>query len=581
LSGFGTFAAQALFAQALGRVSNQSVYAAGAVVAIALACVGLGALFTYSLSRRARPLLALGVALAITGGAFLVFPAAFFGATGGLSVLGVNAPWPSYLGLFFALATATVAPVLLPAACVFPSLLAATAVVAARDGRSLAVVTGRLLVWNALGALAGVVIAPWVLIPLLGLWGAIALVGVAYLLGSLGPIARTASPRFAVYTAILGALIFVVVRPGTQPPLRTPKGARVVAIEERAAGLVAVFEGAEGLVLQLDNHSLLGGARDRVRQERQGHLPLLLHPRPARVLFLGSATGSSASAALAHGVDAITLVEIVPGVARAARSWFRAENRGIYDDPRTRVVADDARSFLRASPEKFDVIVGDLFVPWQASTGSLYSVEHFANARARLADGGVFCQWLPLYQLTREEFLLIARSFARAFPAGDVWRGDFYGAHPIVALCGRASDGESDARLALRALPGAADRWVAQAAGVRALHVGRFDPSWLGEGALETEAAPVIEFAAARAHSGRLAAPFTGVAWADFSARIATREEARAGVLLQAASALYGANRREEAAILFSEAARLLPPALIREATPDPSVAEMWHMLSD
>ncbi len=581
LSGFGTFAAQGLFAQALGRVSNQSAYAFGTVLVIALACTGLGALFTFSLPRRAQPQLALGVALAITGGAFLIFPAAFAAATGGLTGLSVEAPWPAYPAAFAALAFATTAPVLLAAACVFPLLLTAAAQHAPRDGRSLAAATARLLARNALGALVGAVLAPLLLIPGLGLFGAVAFLGFAYLLGSIGPIARASGPRFGAYAAILGLLIALVVRPGTQPALRVPRGERLVAFEESAAGLVAVFDGDDGLKLQLDNHYLLGGARDRVRQERQGHLPLLLHPRPQRVLFLGSATGSSASAALAHDVASITLVELVPGVARAARRWFRAENRGVYDDPRTRVVADDARSFLRASPEQFDVIVGDLFVPWQSGSGSLFAAEHFANARKRLADGGVFCQWLPLYQLSREEFLLVARAFARSFPAADLFRGDFYGTHPIVALCGSTSDEWRPPKFRSRGMPQLSDRWVAHAAGPASLYIGRVDATWLGEGAAETDAEPRLELSAARAHSGRSHAPFVGVTWAEFSLSIASSEVARGGLLLQAASALYAAGRFEEAEVAFSNAAQLLPPELVRDAPPDPSVAELWHTRSD
>ncbi|HEY8122429.1 MAG TPA: hypothetical protein VII78_13995, partial [Myxococcota bacterium] len=587
LSGFGSFAAQALFAQALGRVSNASGYAFGAVLVVALTCIGLGALFIYSRSRRARPQLALGVALAVTGGACFAFPAAFGAATGGLAGLAVPDPWPAYLLAFVALAVATTAPVLLPAACVFPSLLAAAALFSPRSGRGFAAVSARLLAWNALGAGAGALLAPSVLVPVLGLWGAIAFIGAAYLLGSLRPIARAASPRFALYAALLGALIFVVVRPGAQPASRVPPGARLVALEESAAGLVAVLEVDGGLALQLDNHYLLGGARDRVRQERQGHLPLLLHPNPERVLFLGSATGSSASAALAHTPASITLVEIVPGVARAARRWFRGENRGVYDDPRTRVVVDDARSFLRASPERFDVIVGDLFVPWQAGAGSLYSAEHFANARARLAGGGVFCQWLPLYQLTGQEFGIAVDSFAHAFPTPEIFRGDFYGTSPIAALCGRKGAERPEDWLAPRALAGSHDRWLAHPSGVASLYVGRARASELGA-LRETDAAPVLEFLAARSHSGSLREPYTGLAWARF-AELARRngpERSRVpavegGALLQTASALFASGRKAEAADTFARAAALLPPELVRDAPPDASAAELWHTLGD
>ena len=592
LSGFGSFAAQSLFAQALGRVSNQSAYAFGSVLVVSLACVGLGALFVYSLSRRARAQLTLGVALALTGCALLVFPAYFVGATGGLAVFSVDAPWPAYLRGFAALAFATAGSVLLPAACVFPSLLAVAEEFTGRGARALAAASARLLLWNAGGALLGALVAPFVLVPVFGLWGAIACVGAAYLLGALRLLARAAAPRFAAYAALLGALLFVVARPYAQPALRVPKDERLLQLEESAAGLVAVFEGKGGRKLQLDNHYFLGGARDRVHQERQGHLPLLLHPSPKRVLFLGSATGSSASAALAHAVESITLVEIVPGVARAAREFFRDENHGVYDDPRTRVVIDDARSFLRASPEQFDVIVGDLFVPWQSGSGSLFSVEHFANARTRLAERGVFCQWLPLYQLTQDEFLLIARSFSRVFPAADVFRGDFYGTHPIVAFCGTTQDAAFDPWRDVRLLRGAADRWISGRGGPTALYVGRAAASWQGwpDEPVESDASPLIEFAAARAHSGgAVVAPFVGTAWVAFSRQIARAGipappgtlDASGGLALQSASALFAAGRTEEAGEAFSLAEGLLDAELVRDAPPDPSASELWHTRSD
>jgi len=579
ISGFGSFAAQSLFAQALGRVSNQSSYAFGAVLVVTLVCIALGSLFVATLSQRARPRVALGVSLSLSAGALVVFPAYFFAATGGLRILEVAAPWPAYLWAFAGVSFATLAPVLLPAACVFPSVLAVASEHSARDPRSLGAASARLLAWNAAGGLAGAVLAPALLVPALGLWGALAAVGGVYLLGSWRPLASSLGARFAVYAAVLVGLMVVVASPRAQPALRVPKGERVVHVEESAAGLVAVLEGADGRKLQLDNHYFLGGARDRVRQERQGHLPLLLHPAPRRALFLGSATGSTASAALAHGVESITLVEIVPGVARAARDWFHAENAGVYAHASTRVVADDATRFLVATRERFDVIVGDLFVPWQAGSGALFSAEHFANARARLAEGGMFCQWLPLYQLTRHEFSLVARSFTSAFPETRLLRGDFLASFPIAALCGGAS-GEPLPAPRWRALAGVEDRWIAQERGPALFDIGRVDPALLGEGALERARAPVLEFASARSHG---APRFVASEWLAFTARVALsdRRGVRAGDLLQGASVLLAARRGAEAQSAFAGAAELLPPELVRDAPPDPTSIEIWNGLSN
>ena len=111
------------------------------------------------------------------------------------------------------------------------------------------------------------------------------------------------------------------------------------------------------------------------------------------------------------------MVELVPEVAALARSTSALERRPARS-PDVRLVIDDGRRHLGATGETFDVIVSDLFIPWHAG-GELYSLEMYATVARRLAPGGLFCQWLPLYQLTREEFEVIARTFLAVFPHVD------------------------------------------------------------------------------------------------------------------------------------------------------------------
>jgi spermidine synthase len=111
----------------------------------------------------------------------------------------------------------------------------------------------------------------------------------------------------------------------------------------------------------------------------------------------------------------------------------------LFTDPRSRVVLTDARNYLLGSRERFDVVISDLFVPWHAGTTSLYSREHFAAVRNRLNQGGLFALWLPLYQLSQEEFSIIARTMMEVFPSVTMWRGDFLPATPVVALVGHES----------------------------------------------------------------------------------------------------------------------------------------------
>ena len=61
------------------------------------------------------------------------------------------------------------------------------------------------------------------------------------------------------------------------------------------------------------------------------------------------------------------------------------------------------------------MIVADLFHPSRDGAGYLYTVEHFQAVKQRLAPGGVFCQWLPIYQLDMKVLKTIMRSFLDSF----------------------------------------------------------------------------------------------------------------------------------------------------------------------
>ena len=100
------------------------------------------------------------------------------------------------------------------------------------------------------------------------------------------------------------------------------------------------------------------------------------------------------------------------------------------------VCVDDARHYLLATDLRFDVIISDLFVPWESESGYLYTVEHYRVARDRLKPDGLFCQWLPLYQLGAREFELIADSFASVFPVTTIWWSEMDASKPVIALVG-------------------------------------------------------------------------------------------------------------------------------------------------
>jgi spermidine synthase len=105
----------------------------------------------------------------------------------------------------------------------------------------------------------------------------------------------------------------------------------------------------------------------------------------------------------------------------------------------------DARRFIRATTAQYDVIIADLFHPARDGAGSLYTVEHFQALRARLAPGGLVCQWLPLYQLDEEMLRVIVRTFLEVFPEAQAWLLQLNVDTPALGLVGSLEPRNYDA----------------------------------------------------------------------------------------------------------------------------------------
>lgn len=91
---------------------------------------------------------------------------------------------------------------------------------------------------------------------------------------------------------------------------------------------------------------------------------------------------------------------------------------------------------MRTTPERYDVIVADLFHPAQDGAGFLYTREQFEAVRGRLADGGLFCQWLPLHQLDAPTLAVIVGTFLEVFPHARAFLLHYNVDIPVLGLVG-------------------------------------------------------------------------------------------------------------------------------------------------
>jgi hypothetical protein len=76
--------------------------------------------------------------------------------------------------------------------------------------------------------------------------------------------------------------------------------------------------------------------------------------RPKSVLIVGAGSGNDVAAALRHGVEHIDAVDIDPMIVEMGR---RHHPERPYDRPEVNLVVNDARSFLKQTDRKYDLIV--------------------------------------------------------------------------------------------------------------------------------------------------------------------------------------------------------------------------------
>lgn len=281
---------------------------------------------------------------------------------------------------------------------------------------------GRIYAANTLGAIVGVAIAVHVLIPLVGVRLAVTLAAFAdgllglYLLRAVSPgrftsaVATAALSLAAVagFSLVVGkpdpvAQISGVFRTGmarnahaqveflrdgktaTTGVFRLPNGVRVIATNGKPdAGLTALDQPPTA---------------DESTMVMAGVLPLVLHPRPEQVAIIGWGSGLSTHTLLGSPLPKqVDTIEIEPAMVEGARLFGERVSRA-YDDPRSRVRIDDARTFFSTGARRYDVIISEPSNPWVSGVASLFTSEFYAFVKRHLNDGGMLVQWLHTYEL--------------------------------------------------------------------------------------------------------------------------------------------------------------------------------------
>ena len=247
----------------------------------------------------------------------------------------------------------------------------------------------------------------------------------AGVLGTIALVAAIAAPGWSTRLIDLGPTIYA-----RQPMDVTARrlflahrGVRQLSFREGPNATVSVWEGEAGRSLRVNGKVDASDRGDMDTQVMIGLAPVVARAEARSSLLIGYGSGVTARVlAAVPGMDRVRVVEIEPAVLQMD-SLFHGVNDTALRKTNVQAIVEDARSALQLDPRRYDVIVSEPSNPWVAGIATLYTPEFFRIAKARLADEGVFCQWIQLYQLPLPVVAGIVRNVREVFPHVHVWFG--------------------------------------------------------------------------------------------------------------------------------------------------------------
>jgi len=274
--------------------------------------------------------------------------------------------------------------------------------------------------WNLIGSLAGIVLftvlsfawtPPWVWILIGGLW---AVLFVYHRWRHLLP---------TVAATLLLLIMFAIPSGIDSFDIYSPYQILTVSRSDDGPVEVKACNTFHQHIYDLRQENVTGNARLEHWRLYYG-MPYVFKPAPRDVLILGSGTGNDVAAAIRHGAGHIDAVEIDPAIMECGRRWHPEKP---YASENVTAIVDDARSFIRRTDKKYDLISYGLLdshsLLSSASGGVrldsyVYTVEAFREARAKLKPGGVialsFC--VINEQLGRKLYLMLQEAFEGQLP---------------------------------------------------------------------------------------------------------------------------------------------------------------------
>ena len=292
---------------------------------------------------------------------------------------------------------------------------------------------------NTVGAIIGVLVAVHLLLEWVGVGGAI-VAGAAIDVG-LGVVllllaSRRAGRRIPLEAVAAVVLLAVIALLFEIDPRRTSSGVFRTGIPTLASNEKIAFhrDGKTATVDVVESHGVRsirtngkadasiaspdarGPMPDEFTMALLAVLPLGHAPQARSAAVIGFGSGMTSALLLASPtLERVDTVEIEPAMVEGAK-LFGAPVAPAFQDARSRIVIDDAKSYFARGRNRYDIIVSEPSNPWVSGVASLFTEEFYERLAGYLNDGGVLSQWLHTYEMDAATLASILAAVEKTFP---------------------------------------------------------------------------------------------------------------------------------------------------------------------
>jgi predicted membrane-bound spermidine synthase len=281
---------------------------------------------------------------------------------------------------------------------------------------------GRVYASNTLGAIAGVLIAVHLLMPGLGLKGTV-IAGAVLQLAIAGLFYWRQSevrelPRMRVIVAGGLALVVAIALFSHLDPMRMASGVyrhgstrlpdemQVIYLRDGKTATISLIREGDQISIATNGKpdaaidvSGKNPTLDEITMTMAAALPLAMHTAPRQIANIGIGSGMTSNVVLSSPlVERLDSIEIEPAMAEGARIGFGARVHRLFEDPRSHIHYEDAKTFFSAGKRRYDVIISEPSNPWVSGVATLFSDEFYEQTVRHLNDGGLLVQWIQIYE---------------------------------------------------------------------------------------------------------------------------------------------------------------------------------------